>query len=143
MLRWRNVVFDLETGRVRLIDFGSCARTERICTQWPVCTWLTSPRAEDELGPDGTYDPEKLDVYSAGLVACAFANRGRYPSETVDPEEHALWEEAGGPDLPLPLLASTRLGPAGEAFVRLCCTRDPAQRPSAQWLLDNSPFLQL
>jgi len=131
-IKGKNILLDTE-GNVKLADFGSAKIVDDVITpSAPSVNYSYTPLWVAPEVMTGKYN-SKVDIWSLGCVVIEMA-AGKEPWSERKFENHVqalyhIGKEGALPQFPASLSAD------GADFLRLCLTRDPARRPSAEVLL--------
>lgn len=137
-IKGKNILIDTK-GNLKLADFGSAKRVQNLIgPAAPSVSYNYTPLWTAPEVLTGNYN-SKVDIWSLGCVIIEMAS-GKPPWSEHNFENpfRALYHIGNSNSLPK---FPDNLSPLAYDFLRLCLTRDPDKRPSAEELLKH-PWLK-
>ena len=135
----------IQNGVLKITDFGTAKSvgTSTHSAQTIVGTpYFMAPETLSMAFSDGSGGPQgygsAVDVWALGITVGEMINRGEPPWPQLSnlPSAFMYIGDAKAGNLPI-------VPPNGCAeFIRMCCVRDPKQRPTAKYLLQHSSWIQ-
>ena len=137
-IKGKNILIDTR-GNLKLADFGSAKRFTNVMSKdAPSMSYNYTPLWTAPEVLTGDYN-SKVDVWSLGCVIIEMASaKTPWSEQQFENPFRALYHIGNSTDIPhIP----DQISETGKAFIKLCLTRDPDDRPNAANMLEH-PWLQ-